>query len=167
MGNLIRIVQKPKVFRFLMNFWPPLVGAGIKVRHISEDFRKIVVSMSLTWYNRNYIGTHFGGSLFAMTDPFFMLMLVHILGKGYRVVDHAASINFVSPGMGRVTATFSITDEQIEAIKSATESGQKHFAEFKVDVLNSQDIKVATVEKRIYIRRRVPLQTKKANLISD
>jgi len=149
-----------------MNFWPPMVGAGIKVRHISDDYREIIVSMNLTWYNRNYIGTHFGGSLFAMTDPFFMLMLIHNLGKGYRVLDYAASIDFISPGRGRVTATFSITEEQIEEIKTMTEKGTKYFPQFKVDILNSKDIKVATVNKTIYIRRRIPLQTENISLIS-
>ena len=36
----------------------------------AEDYRHARVELRQRWYNRNYVGTHFGGSLFAMTDPF-------------------------------------------------------------------------------------------------
>ena len=41
----------------------------------------IDVEMKLRWWNANYVGTHFGGSLFAMTDAFYMLMVMAKLGK--------------------------------------------------------------------------------------
>ncbi len=66
----------------LMNVWPPFVGAGIRVRHIAPDFRSVTVDMRLRWSNRNYVGTHFGGSLYAMADPFLMVMLLHNSGRG-------------------------------------------------------------------------------------
>ncbi len=69
-----------RTLRFAMNLWPPFVGAGIRVRHIAPDFRSVTVDMRLRWTNRNYVGTHFGGSLYAMVDPFLMVMLLHNLG---------------------------------------------------------------------------------------
>jgi hypothetical protein len=70
-----------------MNLWPPFRGAGVRVRHIAPDWREAHVELKFGLLNRNYVGTHFGGSLYAMTDPFYMLMLIHLLGPDY-VVNH-------------------------------------------------------------------------------
>ena len=70
-----------RILKFGMNLWPPFLGAGIRVKQIAPDYKEVVVSMKLRWYNRNYVGTHFGGSLAAMTDPFYMLMLINTLGS--------------------------------------------------------------------------------------
>ncbi|EXE18898.1 translation elongation factor P domain protein [Acinetobacter baumannii 1440750] len=43
------------------------------------------VKMPLTWKNQNLVGTHFGGSLYSMVDPFYMLILMHHLGSKYIV----------------------------------------------------------------------------------
>jgi hypothetical protein len=86
--------------RCFMSFYPPYLGAGVRVRHISDDFRDVTVSMGLGWYNRNYVGTQFGGSLYSMVDPFYMLMLMENLGRQYIVWDKAADIDFISPGKG-------------------------------------------------------------------
>ncbi len=69
-------------FRLVINLWPPYLGAGIRVEHIAPDFRSVTVALVRRWYNRNYVGTHFGGSLYAMTDPFFALMLMRNLDDG-------------------------------------------------------------------------------------
>lgn len=110
--------------------------------------------MKMKWYNRNYVKTHFGGSLYAMTDPFFMLMLIHILGKEFVVWDKAAHIDFVKPSQGTVRARFLITDEQIKKITENTSGGQKYFPEFSVDVEDEAGEKVARVVKTLYIRKR-------------
>ncbi len=109
----------------------------------------------MRWYNSNYVKTHFGGSLYAMTDPFFMLMLIHILGKEFVVWDKAAHIDFVKPSAGTVTARFLIKEDQIEDIINSASGGQKYFPEFSVDIVNEAGEKVAHVIKTLYIRRRV------------
>ena len=43
--------------------------------------------MKLSLRNQNYVGSHFGGGLFSMTDPFYMLMLMNVLGSEYLVWD--------------------------------------------------------------------------------
>src|SRR5271169_6594091 len=101
-----------KLFKFLSNIYIPYLGTGIVVKSVSPDYREIFVQMKLRWYNRNYVGTHFGGSLYAMTDPFFMLMLISILGEEFVVWDKSAHIDFIKPGKGTVTARFLITEEQ-------------------------------------------------------
>ncbi|MCK6393226.1 DUF4442 domain-containing protein [Zoogloea sp.] len=138
--------------RLLMNLWPPFIGAGIHVEHIAADYTQARVRMRMGLLNRNYMGTHFGGSLYAMTDPFFALLIMHQLGRRYVVWDKASAIDYRLPGRGTVHATFRITPAQIDAIRQATAGGDKHEPVFGVDVLNRQGEVVARVDKTIYVR---------------
>ena len=138
--------------RLLMNLWPPFIGAGIHVERISPDYTEAQVRMRMGLLNRNYMGAHFGGSLYAMTDPFFALLIMHQLGRRYVVWDKASAIDYQLPGRGTVRATFRITPEQIDAIRQATANGDKHEPTFSVDVLNRQGEVVARVDKTIYVR---------------
>jgi len=110
--------------------------------------------MKMRWYNRNFVHTHFGGSLYSMTDPFFMLMWIQILGKEYIAWDKAAHIDFIKPGRGTVTAKFVINEKQIEQIISNTAAGQKYLPEFAVDIKDQAGEKVASVIKTLYIRKK-------------
>src|SRR5688572_6524224 len=114
-----------------MNLWPPYRGAGIRVRSIAPDWSGAEVELGQRWFNRNYVGTHFGGSLFAMTDPFFALLLMHRLGERYHVWDQAARIDFVAPGRGTVSARFELPDERVAAIRAQTTAGDKVLPEFE------------------------------------
>jgi len=143
-----------RFFKFLVNIYPPYLGAGIKVQKISPDFREIVVQMRLRWYNRNYVRTHFGGSLYAMVDPFYMLMLIQLLGKAYIVWDRSASIEFLKPGRGKVTAHFKVSARQTDEIVAKTENGQKFQPEFSVDIRDEDNALVAKVNKVLYIKRK-------------
>ena len=146
--------MKLRILKLGMNLWPPFLGAGIKVRHIRADHREVVVSMKLRWYNRNYVGTHFGGSLAAMTDPFYMLMLIHILGSDYTVWDKSSTIDFIAPGRETVTARFRLNDDQIAEIKNETASGNAYFPELSVDIVNGSDEVIARVRKKLYVRKK-------------
>ena len=143
-----------KYLKLLINIYPPYWGTGITVKSISPDYRQICVQMKMRWYNRNYVKTHFGGSLYAMTDPFFMLMLIHILGQEFIVWDKSAHIDFIKADRGTVTARFLIKEEQIEKIIDNTSDGQKYFPEFSVDIENEAGEKVARVIKILYIRKK-------------
>jgi acyl-coenzyme A thioesterase PaaI-like protein len=143
-----------QLLRLGMNLWPPFLGAGIRVARIAADFREIVVEMPLRFYNRNYFGTHFGGSLYAMTDPFFALMVLHNLPAGYLVWDKAASIDFVAPGRSRMRATFRLTQEDLDTILRMTAAGGKHLHLFNVEVTDAEGLVVARVEKIVYVRKK-------------
>ncbi|MDP2227340.1 MAG: DUF4442 domain-containing protein [Moraxellaceae bacterium] len=139
-----------------MNLYPPLLGAGIHIDHMSDDFLAVDVSMGLRWYNRNYVGTQFGGSLYAMTDPFFMLMLMQRMGSGYIVWDQAAKIDFVSPGRGRVSARFRLTEAEIARLRQEAESGAPLRPVYTVEVRDEADVLVARIEKTLYVRKKKP-----------
>ncbi len=153
-GFMRNVKLSAGTLRLLMNLWPPFIGAGIHVERLAPDYREAVVRMRLGLLNRNYMGTHFGGSLFAMTDPFFALLVMHNLGRDYVVWDKASSIDYKLPGRGTVRARFRITPEQVEDILQATAGGQKYEPTFAVDVVNRHGEVVATVEKTIYVRRK-------------
>ena len=153
-GFMRNVKLSAGTLRLLMNLWPPFIGAGIHVERLAPDYREAVVRMRLGLLNRNYMGTHFGGSLFAMTDPFFALLVMHNLGRDYVVWDKASSIDYKLPGRGTVRASFRITTEQVDDILQATADGQKYEPTFAVDVVNRHGEVVATVEKTIYVRRK-------------
>lgn len=136
-----------------MTWWPPFLGAGIRVKNFSDDFREVLVELKLGRLNRNAVGTHFGGSLYAMTDPFYAIMLMHILGDRYLVWDKSGSIEYVAPGRGTVHARFVLTDERIGEIRAKAESGEKVLPEFQVEVRHvNDDSLVALVRKTLYVR---------------
>ena len=137
-----------------MNIWPPLFGAGIYIDSISDDFKQLTVKMKLRWYNRNYVKTQFGGSLYAMTDPFYMLLLMAKLGKEYYVWDKFADIDYVKPGKGIVHAEFYITDELINDIKKHTENGEKYLPVLPVNVIDENGDTVVTLNRTLYIRKK-------------
>ena len=136
----------------MINFYPPLVGAGIRSRTIDEN--TIHVEMKLTALNRNIVGSHFGGSLYAMCDPWFMLILMRTLGTDYIVWDKAASIQFLQPGRGTVTATFHIPQEIVAEIRLEADDGQKIEPAFGVDVLDGKGQPIAHVDKLLYVRKK-------------
>ena len=142
----------PRQLRWGMNLWPPFLGAGIRVRSIAADWREVVVELRQRLLNRNYVGTHYGGSLFSMTDPFYALMLMHLLGERYLIWDQAASIEFVAPGRGTVRAVFRLGEEDVEAIRARAASGEKVLPEFDVEVRDAAGALVARVHKTLYVR---------------
>ncbi|MDA8138053.1 MAG: DUF4442 domain-containing protein [Desulfobacteraceae bacterium] len=144
----------PALFRLLINCYPPYWGTGISVKRLSSDYRRLTIQMKSRFYNRNYVGTHFGGSLYAMTDPFYMLMLIQNLGKEYWVWDKSASIDFIKPGRGPVTAEFRIDQALIDTIYSQTAEGQKYLPELPVEVKDQNGEIVARIIKTLYIRRK-------------
>lgn len=138
--------------RRLMNLYPPYLGAGVRITQLSDDFLSAEVRMRLTRWNRNYVGTHFGGSLYSMTDPFYMLLLLQHLGREHVVWDQAARIEFVRPGRGTVFARFQLTAEQVAGFRAAAAVGQPIRPELLVEVVDEAGELVARVYKTLYIR---------------
>jgi len=135
-----------------MQYWPPFLGAGIRVKSMADDFRDAVVELKLGRLNRNYVGTHFGGSLYAMTDPFFMIMLLHNLGDDYLVWDKSGSIEYLAPGRGTVQAHFHLSEKRIADIRAEAAGGAKVLPEFEVYVKDQTGGIVARVRKILYVR---------------
>lgn len=138
----------------LTNFYPPFLGAGISLKSVNEDFTKIEVQLKMRWYNRNAVGTHFGGSLYSMTDPFYMFILMENLGKNYIVWDKAACIKFKKPGLKTVSAIFEINKDEISNIKQYVDMNGKGDFTFTTTIRNEENEVVAEVEKVVYVRSK-------------
>ena len=149
---MLRKLPKQKLFK-LLSYWPPFLGAGIKVTHVSDSFDTIEVEMKLSRLNKNYVGTHFGGSLYSMCDPFYMLMLIQLLGPKYIVWDKAAAIRFKKPGRGTVKARFHIPLNKVDEIRKAADSNPKVEPEFLVHVIDHEGTIIAEVTKLLYVKK--------------
>jgi hypothetical protein len=160
---LLRLLGGTKsspALRRWINLWPPFLGAGIRVKHIAPDMKAVDVEMKLRWWNANYVGTHFGGSLFAITDAFYMLMLMANLGRDYIVWDKAASIRYRQPGRGTVRVEFRLTDAQVDDIREKLRMLPKYEPVFQVEVKDEAGVVIAEVEKLLYVRKKDSAQTK-------
>jgi hypothetical protein len=152
--QLLGGTKSSHALRRWINLWPPFLGAGIRIKHVVPDMKAVDVEMKLRWWNANYVGTHFGGSLFAMTDAFYMLMLMANLGRDYIVWDKAATIRYRKPGRGTVHAEFRLSDNQIDDIREKLKTLPKYEPVFSVDVRDETGVVIAEVEKVLHIRKR-------------
>jgi hypothetical protein len=152
--QLLGGTKNSQALRRWINFWPPFLGAGIRVKRIAPDMKAVDVEMKLRWWNANYVGTHFGGSLFAMTDAFYMLMVMANLGREYIVWDKAATIRYRKPGRGTVRAEFRLTDSQIEDIREKLKTLPKYEPVFLVEVKDESGVVIAEVEKLLHIKKK-------------
>jgi acyl-coenzyme A thioesterase PaaI-like protein len=146
--------MSPSLIRRLINYWPPLLFSGIRVRAISADWRYVETELRLRWWNRNAVGTMFGASLFAMTDPFYPLMLQHNLGPRYAIWTKSAQIDFIAPGRRIARARFELSAERIEEIRSATAQGKSYLPQFTTAITDLEGKLLTQVSKIVYVRRR-------------
>jgi len=146
--------MRANTFRHLLNLWPPFLFSGIHVTAIAGDFRHARVELRMRPWNRNYVGTHFGGSLFAMTDPFWMLLAMRSLGRDYIVWDKAGAIDFIKPGRGVVHANFDLDDATLDELRARTRDGAKTLHWFETDVIDAAGDVVARMRKQLYVRRK-------------
>jgi hypothetical protein len=154
---LLQLLGGTKSLRTLrrwINLWPPFLAAGIRIKRIAPDMKAVDVEMKLHFWNANYVGTHFGGSLFAMTDPFYMLMLMANLGRDYIVWDKAATIRYRKPGRGTVRAEFRLSDNQIDDIREKLKTLPKYEPVFGVEVKDEAGNVIAEVQKVLHVRKR-------------
>ncbi|WNL45153.1 DUF4442 domain-containing protein [Dyella sp. BiH032] len=144
--------MRASTFRRLLNLWPPFLFNSIRVQHVAEDWSEARVVLRLRPWNRNYVRTQFGGNLFAMTDPFWMLLVMHRLGGEYFVWDKAGAIDFVAPGRSDVYAHFKLEPSVIDELRAAAATGEKVLRWFETDVMTADGEVVARVRKQLYVR---------------
>jgi acyl-coenzyme A thioesterase PaaI-like protein len=144
--------MRASTFRHLVNLWPPFLFNSIRILSLSADWTEARVVLRLRPWNRNYVGTQFGGNLFAMTDPFWMLLAMHRLGPDYYVWDKAGAIEFVAPGREHVYAQFHLDQITVDELRAAAASGEKVLRWFETEVTTAAGEVVARVRKQLYVR---------------
>lgn len=143
-----------RVLLYLWNFWPPFWGAGIKIDCISKDYKYARTKLKRRPWTKNIVGTQFGGSIYAMTDPIYMVMLMMTLGRDYIVWDKAANIRFRKPGRTDLIAEFILTDEDINHIKEQLSKADKYDWQKTVHVKDKSGEVVAEIHKVVHVRNK-------------
>jgi len=145
---------KTKLTRWGFNFFPAFRGTGGRITYIASDWREARIKLPLNWRTRNYVGTIYGGSMYAAVDPIYMVMLIKILGPEYVVWDKAASIRFKKPGTGTLFAKFVIADDELNAIWTALATLPSVERAYHVELVDADGIVHAAIDKTVYIRRK-------------
>jgi acyl-coenzyme A thioesterase PaaI-like protein len=146
--------MKSKLLRWGFNLFPAYCATGARITYVASDFREVRIRLPLSWQTRNYVGTIFGGSMYAAVDPVYMLMLIKNLGKDYIVWDKSACINFKKPGRTNLFARFLIDENELETIKKELAHARHVDRTYHVDLTDDQGRVHATVEKVVYIRKK-------------
>jgi len=152
-ANGPRLPRAQRLKLRLINLYPPFLGAGIRVRW-GENGRSADVRLKLHWWNRNFVGVHFGGSLYALTDPFFVLLLMRQLGWGYIVWNKGAEIRFLKPGRGTLHAHFEMPPERVESIRNEADENERLEPVFTAELKDEAGDVVARVDQTLYVRRK-------------
>jgi acyl-coenzyme A thioesterase PaaI-like protein len=144
--------MRASTFRRMVNLWPPFLVNSIHIVRLAEDWSHATVRLRLRFWNRNYVGTHFGGNLFAMSDPWWMLMTMHRLGRRYLVWDKAGAIDFVAPGKGDIYGRFDLDEQTVDELRTAAADGSRVLRWFETELKAADGTVVARVRKQIYVR---------------
>jgi acyl-coenzyme A thioesterase PaaI-like protein len=142
-----------KIERFKFNFFPAYRGSGGRIAYISDDYHEIHIKLPLNWRTKNYVGTIFGGSMFAATDPIYMVMLIKILGSDYLVWDKSTNIRFKRPGKTTLFAKFIITPEEVSEIKEQLETNKSIDKIYKIELKDEKGKIHAIIEKTLYLSK--------------
>jgi acyl-coenzyme A thioesterase PaaI-like protein len=142
------------LMRFLGNLYLPYFGAGVKIVEVSKDYRYVKVVLKKRWLTTNYLGTQFGGSMYAMVDPFYLMMILNNLGSGYICWDKSAQIEFLKPGRTQLQAEFRIDESLLDTIRNNTAAGEKYLFDLPVEIRDLDSQVICKVTKTIYVRRK-------------
>ena len=137
-----------------MSLWAPNLFSGIRVRGFSSDWTRATVDLHVNVLTRNYVKTAFGGSMQAMTDPYFFMLVMHQLGRDYLVWDTRGEIEFLKPGRGVLTARFHVPAERVADIRARAADGAKVLEWFETEITDGAGEVVARVRREVYVREK-------------
>lgn len=140
--------------RWGFNWFPVYRATGARLEYIASDWQEVRIRLPLNWRTRNYVGTIFGGSMYGAVDPVYMIMLIKLLGPGYEVWDKAATIRFLQPGRSTLRASFRISADEVEAIRSAVAGNGRTERTFTVDLVDGDNRVCFSCEKILSVKRR-------------
>ncbi|WP_251445138.1 DUF4442 domain-containing protein [Microbacterium sp. USTB-Y] len=144
----------PRRLAIGMSLWIPNLFSGIRVRRFSPDWTGATVELHVNLFTRNYVKTAFGGSMQAMTDPYFFMLVMHQLGRDYVVWDTRGEIEFVKPGRGVLTARFDVPAHRVDDIRDRAEGGAKVLEWFETEITDRSGAVVARVRREVYVREK-------------
>lgn len=148
----IKFMGRDKLFKVGFNLAPMYRRSTGRVQFVSKDLHEVRIKVPLSYRNRNYVNSIFGGSMFSAVDPIPMVQLMNILDDSYVVWDKSAEVYFKRPAKEHLYATFTYSEEEVETIKSQVASNQETEI-VKVTQLTNQEgtVVYCEVRKLLYI----------------
>lgn len=143
---------RTRLARWGFNLFPCYRRTGARITHIAADWTEVRIRLPLTWQTRNYVGTLFGGSMYAAVDPIYMVMLLKVLGPGYEVWDKAAQIQFLRPGRFTLHARFALEEGEVQVIRDLVAREGKADRVYRVQLTDARGEVCAAVEKTLHVR---------------
>ena len=145
---------KTRLARWGFNHFPAYRRTGARITYIAADWREVRIKLPLNWRTRNYVGTVFGGSMYAAVDPIYMVMLIKLLGPDYDVWDKAATIRFKHPGRATLYARFALDEHELDSIRAELVDRPKLDRVFRVHLNDGTGNVHASIEKTIHLSRK-------------
>jgi len=142
-----------RLLRWRLNFFPAYRRTGARITFIAANQREVRIALPLDWRTRNYVGTTFGGSIYAAIDPILMVMFIRLLGSDFIVWLKSARIQFKRPGRSTLSAIFKVDGEELEAIRLGLENEPKLEREYRIEAVDAQGRVCAVVEQTLYFRK--------------
>ena len=122
-----------------------------RITSVTKDLGRIEIKIPLSYKNKNYVGTIFGGSLFSATDPIYMVQLIQLLGREYVVWDKSSMVKFRRPANSDAYAVFEFTEEEIAQLKADIATKNEVDLVKLVEIKSKEGKLFCEIEKTIYI----------------
>ena len=158
----LKLFSKNTFFKYGFNYSPMYRRSTGKVIYTSEDLLTVKVKIPINYKNRNYMGSIFGGSMFASVDPIPMVQLIQLLGEEYVVWDKSAQIRFKRPAREDLYAKIEYSIPELDTIKK-TVATENEFEITKTTKLTnkSETIVFCEIDKVLYIASKTYFKEKR------
>lgn len=161
-NKALKFLSPSFIFKYGFNLSPMYRRSTARIVHVSEDLHQVRIRLPISYKNRNYVNSIFGGSMFAAVDPIPMIQLMNILGNDFVVWDKSAEIFFKRPAREDLFANFTFTTNELEQIRQDVKL--KHEIEIikTTELTNKSESAVfCVVRKKIYIADKLYYSNKR------
>ncbi len=134
-----------------LEFYPPFRAMRIRVLHMENEGRELVVRLPLNSFNRNPGGGMFGGAMASLADPIAALMCANIF-PGNAVWTRHMEIDFIHEGRTDLELRFSMNEAHEDVIRKTLESKGRATPVFEYGFYDGRGRMCAKITNRVAIR---------------
>ncbi|WP_036153178.1 DUF4442 domain-containing protein [Maribacter forsetii] len=157
-----KVFKKNTIFKYGFNLSPMYKRSTAKIIEVSEDLLHVRIKLPLSYKNKNYVNSIFGGSLFSAVDPIPMIQLLSIMGNDYVVWDKSAEIFFKKPAKENLYADFNFSEDELAEIKAQVAEKKEVDVIKTTQLTNKEKTQVfCEVRKTIYIANKAYFKEKR------
>ncbi|MDX1515869.1 MAG: DUF4442 domain-containing protein [Woeseiaceae bacterium] len=145
---------RTRLLRWQFNWFPAFRRSGARITYIAADMKTLRLELPLNWKTKNYVGTIYGGCMYSAVDGILMVMLIELLERKVIVWDKSGSIRYRKPGRSTLSATFTVTDDDLREIRQRLETEETFDKSYRVDLIDADGDVCAEIDKLIHFRRK-------------